>query len=81
MRPRRYAADNISKAARNAQIELASMRPRRYAADNPLYIIDCETDPFASMRPRRYAADNGWGGRVTARRGSSFNEAAALRRG
>ena len=83
MRPRHYAADNITLISAGEGNYNASMRPRHYAADNALLATyGAPALARASMRPRHYAADNpaqvATALEVDRQR---FNEAAALRRG
>ena len=59
MRPRHYAADNITVNSEPPMVQrIASMRPRHYAADNPVDSAQLGAVAGASMRPRHYAADN-----------------------
>ena len=58
MRPRRDAAENISRRQRGDRKIIASMRPRRYAAETGGGDRAALQLRPASMRPRRYAAEN-----------------------
>jgi len=57
------------------------MKPRRIAADNEAHDDTRERHALASMKPRRIAADNASNFVLPLHDESSFNEAAANRRG
>ena len=59
MRPRRMAAENLTRQAGFEHVRGASMRPRRMAAENGLLRFVERLAQLASMRPRRMAAENG----------------------